>query len=239
MRKPWHSLAAVVGTLTLTLAAPLTAQATVFGSNLIVNGDAETAPGDPGGNVVPVPGFTITGQLTAVTYDAPGGFPLASDPGPASRGLNFFAGGPSAAASSGWQSIDLSSGAGVIDAGGASFDLSAYLGGFSSQGDNARLTVTFLDGASAVLGSATIGPVSPADRAGATGLLWQETTGSVPVNTRSATIELLLTRTDGSYNDGYADNLSLVISAVPEPSEALLLSIGGLALVGWRRQNRG
>jgi hypothetical protein len=37
----------------------------------------------------------------------------------------------------------------------------------------------------------------------------------VPVGARSARVTLLMTRTEGSYNDGYADVLSLILSKKP------------------------
>jgi hypothetical protein len=34
---------------------------------------------------------------------------------------------------------------------------------------------------------------------------------AVPPGTRQVEIKVVMTRTDGAYNDGYADNLSLVL----------------------------
>ncbi len=209
-----------------------------LGSNLIVNGDAELDAGSSSGNVVPVTGFTTTGEFTVVQYNAGGGFPTATDPGPLDRGLNFFGGGPSSGSSSGSQLIDLGFGSSVIDAGAASFKLSAFLGGFASQGDNAVLTVQFEDALHAALGTASIGPVSNVDRGDQTGLLFRESAGLVPVGSRFAAVNLQLTRTAGSYDDGYADNLSLVVTgAVPEPGSLALL-LAGLAVAWGARRAR-
>ncbi len=226
-----------IAAATLSLAAvPLAAQASVFGTNLIVNGDAEGSVGSTNGeNNGPTPGFTTTGSFAVVQYGIGGGFPGAGDPGVAQGGLNFFAGGtpgPSTAD----QLINVSSGAAVIDLGATTYDLRALLGGFASQGDNAVLTISFLDAASLSVGSATLGPVTNVDRDDLTGLLPRTGAGFVPVGTRGIDVFLTLTRVDGAYDDGYADNLSLVLTGeagpggVPEPASwaLMLMGFGGL-----------
>jgi hypothetical protein len=99
-------------------------------------------------------------------------FRAVSDPGPADRGNNFFAGGPSSAVSSGTELVDVSNISAQINAWLVSFTLSGFLGGFSTQDDNAELTAEFLSGASSV-GSASTGPVTESDRSRATGLLFR------------------------------------------------------------------
>lgn len=234
-------------TLTKSLSAALlalaaaAAQATgLLGSNLVLNGDAESSAGGNGNATIPAPGFLSSGNFTVVSYAAGGGFPAAGDPGSPRRGLNFFAGGPNTAQSSATQSVDVSSLLGLIDAGAVSFELAAYLGGFASQRDNAALTATFLGAARDVLGVGSIGPVTPIDRGNATGLLLRQTSGLVPVGTRFIDLQLTMTRQDGAFNDGYADDLSLVLSAVPESSTVTLFA-SGLALLGLcrRRQPAG
>jgi hypothetical protein len=54
-------------------------------------------------------------------------------------------------------------------------------------------------------------------------------------------LTLLTTRTDGTSNDGYADNLSLVLNGpagavVPEPSTLVLAGVGAFVLGYWRRR---
>ena len=204
-----------------------------LGSNLIVNGNAEVGAGSLSGNdIEAVPGFTTTGAFTVVQYAAGGGFPVATDPGPADRGLNFFAGGPNNASSSAAQLISLLPEASVINAGNAAFTLSAYLGGFSGQNDNAVLSLSFLGAGGVALGSAQIGPVSSADRGGATGLLFRSANGFVPVGAQSVNVNLQMTRTDGAYNDGYADNLSLVLNQSPVPEASTTVSFGLLLALG-------
>ena len=91
----------------------------IFGTNLIVNGDAEAGTGSSTGDqVVPIPGWIATGGLTVAQYSAvsvTGGLPSSGDPGPHDRGTNLFSGGPTNAYSYATQSINLPAGADVID----------------------------------------------------------------------------------------------------------------------------
>ena len=184
------------------------------GANLIVNGGAEAGTGST------LTGWTVvTGTTESVSYATGGGFPTAASPGPPDRGSNFFAGGCCAATSQLRQVVDVSGSAALIDASAVSFQLSAYLGGYGGQDNNATLSATFLDGSDATIGSPTaVGPVLAADRASNTGLLLRSASGLVPPNTRSVQVDLVQTG-DGFYNDGYADNLSLVF--VPKDATAL------------------
>lgn len=216
MYKSVLSLCAVVA-LALGLAEPAGASVepmTVSG-NFIHNGNAESAAGSPDGSIVAVPAWTIGSgsTFTAVQYGASGGFPSPTDPGPARRGANFLAGGPDGALTVATQQriIPVSYRASV-DAGTATFALQGFLGGYTSQGDNAKVQVDWLDAGSTVLGSSSIGPVTAQQRSNATGLKARKKTGTVPAGARQVLITLTLTRTDGSYNDGYADNLILKIT---------------------------
>ena len=235
----WVRRLALVAALACCVPVPVVAQ--VFGPNLIVNGNAETGPGSPDGTTLPVPNapsWTLTGNFTVVQYNAPGGFPLSTDPGPPARGSNYFAGGNNAS-SSATQTINVAAGAAAIDAGMATYSLSGWLGGFSSQDDNATLTVTFRNAGATAIGSATIGPVTAADRGSATGMLLRNAAGAVPVGTRTIDVVLQLTRVSGTYNDGYADELSLVLAgpavassqAVPTLNDWSLIALMGLILL--------
>lgn len=225
----------------LVVARPAHAQ---FGANLIVNPGAEAGAGSPTGAVVAVPGWTTANNFTVGTYANSSGFPTASDPGPGDRGANFFAGGPATASSSAFQVIDVSAGAAFIDLGGSTYNLSGWLGGFGGQNDSATLTITFRDLSTATVGTAAIGPILDVNRGGATGLLLQSVSGAVPVGTRTILTTLNMNRTAGSYNDGYADSLSLVLTgpaapgAVPEPGTSALLAGGLLPLAGMLRRRK-
>ena len=237
------SLAAVCAALSLSL--PPQAFATpALGSNLIVNGDAEADVGSlTGASIGAVTGFTLSGDFTVIQYNAGGGYPGSTDPGPTNRGANFFGGG-FGSPSVGEQIVGIADLAGTIDTGRATYDLSAYLGGYASQDDNAVLPLTFVDASSTALGSASIGPVTVADRASLTGLSFREASGAVPQGTRSVVVDLRLTRVEGSSNDGYADNLSLVLEAptiapaVPEPQSWALLVAGLGTIVTLGRRGR-
>ena len=197
------------------------AAAAGFGANLVANGDAEGyVVSSPSGQVATAPGWAATSALATVRYGASGGFPYSADPGPADRGQNFFAGGDNAATSSASQRIDVGFAAADIDANGVKFDLSAWLGGYTSQADYATVTVSFLDAGANVLGQATIGPVTAADRQGKTALLQRAASGAVPPHTRGVQVDMVMTRFDGSYNDGYVDNVSLVFTKGGQSSAA-------------------
>jgi hypothetical protein len=204
------------GTVTLPDAGAPDAAATTAACNLIVNGNAEAAAGSTDGTPLPTPGWASVGQATAAQYGVYG-WPAATDPGPTDRGVNLFSGGPADATSSLAQTVNLGSYATSIDGGGVSYQLSGWLGGYAGQDDYATLTLTFQNTAGAALGTATIGPVYASERASISGLLLRSATGLVPVGTRSAGVTLTMVRMSGTANDGYADNLSLVLSGTGIP----------------------
>lgn len=182
--------------------------------NLIKDSGAESAKPDSDGGKVKVPGWKPAkgSQFTAVAYGAAGGFPASTSPGPKHRGKSFFAGGPSGHTSGASQSDSLKADAKLIASGKAKFQLSGWLGGFSSQTDYATLTVTWRAAKGKALGHATIGPVTPAQRHDVTGMLHRAKSGTVPKGAAQAVITLHMVRRDGEYIDGYADSLSLTIS---------------------------
>jgi TolB-like protein/DNA-binding winged helix-turn-helix (wHTH) protein/Tfp pilus assembly protein PilF len=187
----------------------------LLGTNLIVNPGAEDGPASTGYEPpASIPGWTRTaGAFTVEPYGGPNGLPDLRSPGPAERGKNLFAGGHNAPFSSGTQSIDISAAASLIDAKKITFTLSGFLGGFHNQGDTATLKAVFHDAKGKPLSASTIGPVTVHDRKSITALLLRHATGAVPPGTRTVTLELSMKRVDPYYNDGYADNLSLVLNA--------------------------
>ena len=184
------------------------------GKNLVVNGDAEAAPGTDGSSVAPdVPGWTRTGDFTAIAYDTrnSGNFPTPSDPGPPDRGRNFFGGGPRAELSGAVQTIDVSDAGPILDGGRVSYTLSAWLGGFRGQDDHVELTAQFLSASGGVLATAALPVVLDRDRGGRTALLSRSVSGSVPAGTRRIKVDMEMIRKAGTANDGYADDVSLTL----------------------------
>ena len=185
-----------------------------FGQNLVFNGDAEYNRGfnsnsaqqyaagwnDPG-----------PGGITLINYLAGNGFPSPSDAGPPNRGSNFFSGGTNGVSTM-TQRIDVSNLAGTIDGGTVNFSLSAWLGGIGTQGDSATVIAHFLNAANGEIGIAQIAAVTAADRGNITKLLFRQQPEIVPLLTRTIELQLTANRITGE-NDGYTDNISLVLSA--------------------------
>jgi hypothetical protein len=211
----------------------------VTSPNLLVNPGAEF--GDPslsGYSSVTVPGWTVSGTPTVIEYGTQRRlpFPLAT-PGPtlpgifAFPGLNsvpdggdqFFAGGP-VATSTLTQTVKLAPAAGEIDSGTVPFTLGAELGGWLFDPSAASVTVNFLDQNNLFLAQGQLAPVGLLDRLFIfTGLQQRQTTGIIPIGTRSAQVVLTLTDSDfipGNYNNAYADNLSFTVGAnLPAPGD--------------------
>ena len=201
------------GLMAFSLAAQ--AQATL-GSNLIVNGDAEAG-------VAGWTGFDGYSLFQSVDYGS--NWVLPTQPGPADRGAKMFTGLTAQAA--GFQTLSL----GALAGQALHYELSGYLGGWAAQGDNALLYVSFLDAQANEIGHTVIGPVTAADRGNQTGLFLRTASGELPANTASLMFSLSMERLGGGDNDGYADNLSFVVSSVPE-GETLAYMLAGLALLG-------
>jgi hypothetical protein len=191
----------------------LPAHADLFGTNLLANPDAELGTNSADGfTVVYVPGWQTNGDFTVVSYLAGDGFPGPTDPGPTNRGNSFFAGGPQNDWSGARQWIDVSSLSSQVDTSGVACVLSGYLGGFHDQYDHATFTAFFQGETSNTLGSVVIGPITPAERPfHRTGMHRCGATETLPIGTRAIEVVLDMMRFEGGYNDGYADNLSLVL----------------------------
>jgi hypothetical protein len=205
----------LLGVLTgVALVAAAPAAAAVPSGNLVVNPGAEAGTGAPDASAqLPVPGWTVESTFTAVQYGAPA-FLTAADSTALGGGVNFFAGGPGGATSAATQVVDVSGAAAEIDAGKVGATLSALLGGYSSQTDHAAVSATFLNAAGAPAGGAIALPtVTATDRNQSTALVARTASGAVPAGTRQISVRIDAIRDEGSYNDGYIDNVSLVLGA--------------------------
>jgi hypothetical protein len=201
-------------------AAP--ASAVVPAGNLVVNPGAEAGAGAADSSAQPpLPGWTVESTFTAVKYGAPA-FPTAADGARLGGGANFFAGGPGGAVSAASQTIDVGVAAAEIDAGKVSASLSALIGGYDGQDDQATVAATPLNVRGLGIAPATtLGPVTSADRTATTNLLPRSATFVVPSGTRGISVRITATRSAGSYNDGYVDNVNLSFGGGPAAGKSV------------------
>lgn len=190
--------------------------------NLVVNGDFEQ--GEPGTVTgegywdvqnLAVPGWEDTGPGTVVAYDAAARHEYpdpATDVVPEGRGRSFYAGMGQGAIR---QRIDVSALAGLTASETVAYDLSAWLGGYTDQNEYLLLTAHFLDARGRPVAEPVgLGVVHVYDRSGETGFVHRQERGTLPAGTH--TIQIVV-ETIGDQNppyvqDGYADNIKLVLS---------------------------
>jgi hypothetical protein len=206
---------------------------TILGVELLLNGGRagnELGRGAVEGFAAPtwLPYWAVEGRPEQILYDSLD-FPPSRQTPPGS-GSHFFAGGATVE-STFHQIIDVSGIASEIDAGTLPFRLSAALGGYLTDGDSASVHVVF-QGDGGLSQQVALGPVTPADRGNQTKLVAVSDVGVVPVGTREILVGVRAVATDGAYNDGYADDVSLV---VPEPSE-LALGLAAMATLAALRR---
>jgi hypothetical protein len=184
----------------------------VLEENVIINGGAEMERGF--GDFLPdaaLPGWVDHGWGTAIRYGSDG-FPSIVGPGPEHPGENFLCGGHGGSNSVIYQDVDLSSLAGDIDGGGIGYRFQGWLGGYSDQNDRAEVILELFDAAGAPMMTSTLDAVSASERDDVTGLKLRSRFGMVPPFARSARITIHFIR-DAGGNDGYVDNLSLILTA--------------------------
>ena len=182
--------------------------------NLLSNGDAETHMcTDDWRGQTPVPGWqVIRGAASVLCYTAFGytnvSLSLPSSGG--SSGLALFAGPGIDTAIT--QTVNVSAAADAIDSNSVTATLSGWLGGWRYRPERALLTATFLDEAGQATGNPMV--VMGPSQGWQTALFSQSSTGSVPAGTRSILVTLDLPGSHGSYQNSYADNLSLTLQGL-------------------------
>lgn len=185
----------------------------LFNANLIRNGDAESGGGTQTGVFIGIPDWVwVLGEPTVIRYNAPG-YPNATfDTVPAIRGYNFFGGGHQSLSIT-KQLIDVTAAAAGIDAGRTKYRLAGDFGGYLTDNDSAQLRAIFRNAAGAIISEPVdIGSHNAAFRANKTGLFPASATGILPAGTRTIELNQRFLRATGASNDGYSDNLSLVLT---------------------------
>ena len=214
----------------------------LFGVELLRNGGVqgeELGEAARGRVTLSAPPYWVQdrGAVSQVLYGSDADGPTRGD-APGGSGSYFFAGGTSSESRS-YQLIDLIPLAHQIDAGQIRYRLSGAFGGFQDEDDSATLSLIFSDDLE-IIGIVGVGGFKAADRGSVTKLLPDSKSGIVPPTTRSVEVVLDMIRVTPITNDGYADDLSLVL---PEPSSSAegalaLAALAGLALRGAPRAHR-
>ena len=113
-----------------------------------------------------------------------------------------------------WQTVDLTQYIDpyYIDNQMAKYNLSAWLGGLTTQNDNAVLSLRFLDQFNQIIGSVvTLGPVLVTDRGGVSKSLFRQTQGVIPHGTYFFEIEVVFNLVSGAHGNGNIDNIVLIV----------------------------
>ena len=186
--------------------------AAVSGNALSNPGAEAGTPADDDAASPAPPQWTRSGSFTFVRYGTVAGqfpFPTRRVGEALGAGGAFFAAGPGKG-NSATQVVDVRDAAPEIDLGQGSAAVSALLGGYRASPDGAIVEATYRGPAGGALGSLQIGPVTAADRAGATNLLPRAASGAIPPLTRSIAVTLRSVPSSGGYDDAYFDAVALV-----------------------------
>lgn len=196
-------------------------RAALIGMELITNGGAET--GDTSG-------WTSTGVEVVPAVGFQAGF-----------GEFAFTGGLGDPSQTLRQIVDVSLLAATIDAGTITSTFGVQLQGRAdfSASDSAEATLFFRDAGSAEIASVFF---FDADAGVPNDIDWDffEDIRTVPTGTRSIDVLLRTTRTGGVSSDGFFDEVSLTLTAIPEPTSLVLLGLtaAGFCAVRWRRPKK-
>lgn len=204
----------------------------LYGSNLVVNGGAESA--QSGGSI---PGWKIYGSFTTKNYDSPDGI-SSGDAGPVDRGNTYFIGGSNGTAHSyAEQVISL---AGVEP--GVRFYFSAFVGKNFGIQDPKQITakVSFLNDKGDVIQESLMrGPANGDEYDMPGGLVLRATSGFLTTGVTQAKVTIDLATGDSNTSNGFAaDNISLVLSQEALIGVNLVVNGGGevpdgASLPGW------
>lgn len=184
------------------------ATTTPLNKNLVKDPGAEAAAADglDGSVIVAIPGWTTVNGFTAAAYGT-SGCPTTEQAAAIHGGKHIFFGGPDSAQSTAIQNIKIIGRNTAIDHGKLKVTLSAWLGGWDGQGDNAQLVVRFLRG-----NGTQISSVKTAAVAGTSSVLKHKTASKgIPKGTRTLRVMLVSTRIEGMNNDGMFDNIDVRI----------------------------
>jgi hypothetical protein len=216
------------------LALAGSASAAIPAGNLLANGDGErgTAVSDATSRVCPESWTCRGGAMTLVRYGTTT-FPSAAESARIGGGSAFFAGGPNSETSEAFQELNLSTARSEINAGGVQITFGGCLGGAQTLDDSSNIALEYGDAEQGKLGADGVdGPASAAERGNETKLLPRFKTSTLPRGVRFVSVSLLAFRkhpapaqsaqdrppSRGSYNDGYADNISVQLSPLQGPA---------------------
>jgi hypothetical protein len=189
-----------IGAYEIQAAAPV-----VPDNNVLANGDAELGLSNWLGT------FAVEGYGEAFLPSKRTGTVLGA-------GAGFFSGAELSTPEL-FQRISVAAGAASIDRGQGQAAFAGLIGGYGSDADLLTVRAVFRDPEGRELGGLALKPVTAADRANETTLLYRSAAGQIPARTRAIDVQLGGERRAGTYTDAYADNLSLVLSVPGVPSQ--------------------
>lgn len=175
--------------MTITTLLPLhaaTAQTLTTTGNLIVDGRANAGYCTTDWTAATtMPGWTVNASSPDVICSSAGSF---SWPGTAPGA--FFAPGDQGDGNMA-QTINVSAASGAINAGGVTYNLSGWLGGWGSYAGYTAVTAIFYNSAGDIVGTAASLPaVTAADRDDDNAFLARSATGTVPADTTAIVVEV-------------------------------------------------
>ena len=217
MKRSWSAIIGALALLSAVFMCAPTAVAATTSANLIVDGDADAGYCTTDWTAATtLPGWSVESGSPDVICSSAGSFGYPSGVTPDAA---FYAPGDQGDGTV-EQTVDVSSAGTAIDAGTATYNLSALLGGWTTYAGYVQVSLEFRNASGAALGTAADLPtVSESQRGGKTEFLSRSLTGAVPTGTRSILVQMAFV--DSSSEAGYAEHLSLTLNtAVTAPTLA-------------------